>query len=111
MADCALLLEAKDTLRGTETLNWSASVAIASWEGVTTGGTPSRVTRLEIDGWNSERRIGRAITLNGTIPAGLGGLVQAATTPALEERADGDDPGGAREPGGADRRSSCTATR
>ena len=76
VADCALLLAAKDTLRGTETLNWSASVAIGSWEGITTGGTPSRVTRLEIDGWNSERRIGRRITLSGTIPAGLGGLAK-----------------------------------
>ena len=73
-SDCALLLEAKDTLRGGETLNWSASLAIASWEGITTAGTPSRVTKLEIDGANSARRIGREITLNGSVPAALGGL-------------------------------------
>ena len=74
--DCALLLAAKDTLRGTETLNWSASVAIGSWEGISTGGTPSRVTRLDIDGWNSDRQIGREILLRGAIPAGLGGLAK-----------------------------------
>ena len=73
-ADCALLLEAKDPLRGTETLNWSADTAIASWEGITVSGSPSRVTQLDIDGWNSERRIGREILLSGTIPAALGGL-------------------------------------
>ena len=73
-SDCALLLGAKDTLRGTETLNWSADTAIASWEGITVSGSPSRVTQLEIDGWNSEQRIGREILLSGTIPAALGGL-------------------------------------
>ena len=35
MSDCAILLAAKDTLRGTETLNWSADTAIDDWEGIT----------------------------------------------------------------------------
>ena len=73
-SDCALLLEAKDTLRGTETLNWSADTAIASWEGITVGGSPLRATELVLDGWNSWRTAGRDILLNGTIPAALGGL-------------------------------------
>ena len=47
-ADCALLLGAKDPLRGTATLNWSASLAIADWTGVTLGGTPQRVTELSL---------------------------------------------------------------
>ncbi|MXW31473.1 MAG: hypothetical protein F4X80_00850 [Chloroflexi bacterium] len=72
--DCALLLAGKDTLRGAETLNWSAGLAIASWEGVTVSGSPGRVTQLHIDGWNSERQIGREILLRGTIPAAHGGL-------------------------------------
>ena len=73
-ADCALLLAAKDPLRGTETLNWSADRAIADWEGITVSGTPPRVTRLWIDRNTSPRQIGRRITLTGTIPAALGGL-------------------------------------
>ena len=74
VSDCALLLAAKDTLLGTETLNWSADTAIASWEGITAGGTPLRVTELVLDGLNSWRTIGRDLALNGTIPAELGGL-------------------------------------
>ena len=73
-ADCALLLAAKDPLRGTETLNWSANTAIASWEGITVGGSPSRVTGLWLDSNTSPRLYGRRITLTGTIPAELGGL-------------------------------------
>ena len=46
MHDCSNLLEAKDTLRGTATLNWSNNLAIGSWEGLTTSGTPTRVTRV-----------------------------------------------------------------
>ena len=37
MADCIALLAAKDALRGTAALNWSTSVAIASWDGIATG--------------------------------------------------------------------------
>ena len=63
-SDCALLLAAKDTLRGTATLNWSASTAIADWTGITVGGTPQRVTGVTPT----------YQSLNGTIPAQLGGL-------------------------------------
>ena len=76
--DCAVLLQAKDTLRGTATLNWSADLAIASWEGITVGGSPSRVTELNIDGSTGARSIGREITLSGTIPASLGSLPRLA---------------------------------
>ncbi len=65
MRDCMTLLEAKDTLRGTATLNWNATTTITAWDGVTVSGTPSRVTRLEIV---SER-------LDGSIPEDLGRLV------------------------------------
>ena len=63
MRDCMTLLAAKDTLRGTATLNWSVDTAIGSWDGITAGGTPSRVTKVE--SWPSE-------SLTGTIPAELG---------------------------------------
>ena len=64
VADCEILLAARDTLRGTGSLNWSVSSAIASWDGVTVGGAPSRVTRLELanDG------------LDGSIPSEMGRL-------------------------------------
>ena len=48
VSDCETLLTAKDVLRGTAALNWSLNTALADWEGITTGGTPARVTRLEL---------------------------------------------------------------
>ena len=70
VSDCEALLAARDTLRGTRTLNWSASTPITSWDGVTLAGVPQRVTRLDLDGsadLNGDR-------LTGRIPAELGGL-------------------------------------
>ena len=68
VADCAALLEARDALRGTATLNWSAERTITSWTGVTVGTVSSaegkRVTALDLD----SRR------LDGVIPASLGRL-------------------------------------
>ncbi|MCY3505350.1 MAG: cadherin domain-containing protein [Chloroflexi bacterium] len=62
--DCEVLLDHKAALAGTATLNWSTTTAIASWDGVTTGGTPLRVTGLAL----------ASESLGGTIPAALGGL-------------------------------------
>ncbi|MCE2438453.1 MAG: hypothetical protein J4F39_03390 [Candidatus Latescibacteria bacterium] len=64
VSDCNVLLEARDQLRGTGTLNWSENTLISSWDGVTLSGTPRRVTNLRL--WNE--------SLNGTIPAGLSRL-------------------------------------
>ena len=68
VADCSALLAAKDTLRGTATLNWSATRAITAWSGVTVAsvpyGAPPRVTQLVL----------RSGSLNGSIPAALGDL-------------------------------------
>ena len=49
MRECQALLAAKDTLRGTATLNWSVDTAITGWDGVTVGGIPSHVTVLDIE--------------------------------------------------------------
>ena len=62
--DCALLLAAKDTLRGTAALNWSATTPITDWTGITVSRAPKRVTNLNLD----------SMSLNGSIPAELGGL-------------------------------------
>ena len=50
-------------------MDWAADTAITSWEGVSTGGTPSRVTKLEL---SSE-------SLTGSIPAELGTLFELTT--------------------------------
>ena len=61
VSDCEALLDLRYTLRGTASLNWSVDTAIAGWDGVTTGGTPSRITKLLLP----------AKSLTGSIPAGL----------------------------------------
>ena len=68
VSDCETLLAVRDTLRGTATLNWSADIAISSWDAVTVSGAPRRVTELDtvysvVNG-----------DLTGTIPAELGSL-------------------------------------
>ena len=68
-ADCAALLRAKDGLRGTATLNWSAGTALTGWDGVTLGGTPRRVTGLSLT----------LRGLTGSIPTELGGLTALRT--------------------------------
>ena len=64
VGDCEILMAAKDTLRGTASLNWSYDTAITGWDGVTVSGAPIRATKLYL----------RSKGLNGTIPSGLGGL-------------------------------------
>ena len=80
--DCEVLLVARDRLRGSGSLNWSVETAIGSWDGVTVGGTPGRVTKLEFRRptigelskmSSSERALVRQ-PLTGVIPPELGGL-------------------------------------
>ena len=46
--DCAALLGIMDTLRGTGTLNWTNTLSMASWDGVTLASDGNRVTELQI---------------------------------------------------------------
>ena len=62
--DCALLLAVKETLAGEAELNWSVALPLTEWRGVTLGGSPARVIRL--DGAGEE--------LTGRIPPELGRL-------------------------------------
>ena len=64
--DCMTLLAAKDTLRGTGSLNWGTGATIASWDGVTTSTDPSGITKLELSDED----------LTGTLPPELGGLFE-----------------------------------
>ena len=63
-SDCERLLEARDTLAGTASLNWSADTPITEWNGVVLGGTHGRVTELDL----SDNQ------LTGVIPTELGSL-------------------------------------
>ncbi len=67
-ADCDTLLAIESTLAGTDALNWAPTLALASWEGITVGGMPKRVTHFAIQGGK------RASKLNGTLPTQLGNL-------------------------------------
>ena len=62
--DCAILLEAEAQLAGRATLNWDAGTPITEWDGVTVGGTPERLQKLELP----------ARRLTGSLPPELGGL-------------------------------------
>ncbi len=64
VTDCETLLAVRNALAGTATLNWSENTHIGQWDGVTLGGSPTRVTRISI--WNA--------SLNGAIPAELSRL-------------------------------------
>ena len=64
VSDCNVLLAMQNTLAGSATLHWSADLAIEDWAGVTVGGSPGRVTGLDLSYYQ----------LSGTIPAELGDL-------------------------------------
>ena len=66
--DCETLLEARDTLAGSATLNWSSDADITTWDGIHLTGDPLRVTNVTL--LNSQ--------LDGSIPAALGGLEELA---------------------------------
>ena len=64
VADCDTLLSVLDTLAGTPTLNWSASLPIDNWDGVSVAGRPARVSQLSLPAKN----------FTGTIPSDLARL-------------------------------------
>ena len=63
-ADCEVLLDIRDTISGTAPLSWSAEMPIEDWEGISVGGTPSRVIGV----WLSDRG------MDGILPSRLGEL-------------------------------------
>ena len=80
--DCEALLAAKDTLRGTAALNWSTGTAMSSWTGVTTGGTPTRVTGLSL----------ASTSMTGSIPPEIGHLLDLTTLNLKSNSLTGDVP-------------------
>ncbi len=83
VSDCDAMLAARDTLAGSATLNWSDSLPITRWDGVSLGGTPLRVTGLELSGHG----------LNGEIPAELGSLSSLEVLDLRRNRLTGEIPG------------------
>ena len=81
LLDCIALLGAKDALRGTGTLNWSADKAITTWDGVSTNatgsegaasgetGTATHVTKVEL--------VNKGLT--GSVPESLGKVERLTT--------------------------------
>ena len=63
-ADCAVLLATRDLLAGDMALNWSRTVPVDHWKGVTVDGPEGHVTGLALGG----------LGLNGRIPSDLGRL-------------------------------------
>ncbi|MCY4625655.1 MAG: hypothetical protein OXC99_11740 [Chloroflexi bacterium] len=66
VADCEALWAARDILNpeGDVLVNWNAETALWNWKGVTTGGSPQRVTRMEFG----------YMGLGGSLPGALGKL-------------------------------------
>ena len=80
--DCMTLLAAKDALRGTASLNWSATTTITSWNGINVTGTPDRVTRLGLS----------VRGLTGIIPPALAGLSALVTLDLSDNDLTGETP-------------------
>ena len=81
-ADCDVLLAARDLLAGEARLNWNEQLPIALWQGVTIGGSPERVTRLEL----------ASSGLNGRVPPALGRLSELVSLALNRNRLTGPVP-------------------
>lgn len=68
LRDCQSLLDSRDALAGTATLDWSGTTPITAWQGVRLGGSPVRVTAVELPDAG----------LAGQLPAALGNLDKLA---------------------------------
>ena len=78
VADCDVLLAARDTLRGTTTLNWSKDLALDSWTGIVITSDPGNADpnarHLITTVRPNNVYLPSGTKLNGTIPTALGNL-------------------------------------
>ena len=76
--DCEILIRAKNVLTGASRypLRWSASKNIHIWRDLTIGGTPPRVTGVEIFFRGLVDTAATQVDLNGSLPAELGDLTE-----------------------------------
>ena len=118
--DCEALLRARNALlRGEddpEKLNWSTREPIQNWRGITVGGVPQRVTKLEIVDRPNGRELSGLISrelarlsalqvlnldgqgMDGEIPAQLGDLANLQTLSLESNLLDGRIPSSLRQP-------------
>ena len=82
VSDCEALLEARDTLAGTGSLNWSSTTPIDQWDGITVGGFPQRIRALNL----YQRK------LTGEIPSGLSRLSELQILNLLSNELSGEIP-------------------
>ena len=75
--DCEVLLSVRDRLGGHVELNWSESAPMEEWEGITLGGSPSRVRSLILP-YPDRMGIVRD-RLTGTVPPELGEIAELRT--------------------------------
>ena len=83
VSDCEVLLSARDTLAGSGSLNWSATIPIDQWDGVGLGGTLQRVTELNL----------RERQLTGEVPPELGSLPKLEVLDLYDNELGGKIPG------------------
>ena len=79
--DCEILVGLRDSLSGRELLLWRLTIPIEEWEGISVGGSPLRVTHVEIEkarldkyGWPERPNCGDVSLHGGIIPASVGEL-------------------------------------
>ena len=82
MHDCENLLDAKENLAGTGSINWDKNTHIGSWDGITVSGEPKRVTGINLPGED----------LTGTIPPEIGQLFQLTSLNLSNNRIKGEIP-------------------
>ena len=87
IADCELLLRARDALRGDASLDWGGGLAVADWEGVTVFGEPPRVRRLDLRGKGLTGSIPRALRRLRLDEALFGGNALTGCVPSAFEDA------------------------
>ena len=81
VADCEVLAGLKEAIEGTSNvarrLDWSATKEISTWEGISVGGSPRRVTAIVLDSGGGTPTAPHR--LRGEVPAELGSLTGLVT--------------------------------
>ena len=87
LGDRVQLLRLRDTLAGTGTLNWDHDTPMATWTGVTVGGTPRRVTKLQLANRGLDGELSGLLgNLTGLEELRLGGNALTGTIPSKFSR-------------------------